>query len=161
MSRFFVWSKKSHHFHMGNFTIGTINPPAAEFFRQAAQLVQAAKRDFISLFLLLLQISLLILQFYRILSDIVLYWMQNKSCAAACHRIGFLSGAGNSIFPDQVGFYKEMEALYVLECFRHHFRHCLSDNLCGSDRMQHPCNPYFHPGVFNKCADRMLSDHNE
>ena len=73
MSRFFVRSRKSYHFHMGNFTIGTINPPAAEFSRHAAQPVQAETRAFISLFLLLLQIFLLILQFCRIISDIVLY----------------------------------------------------------------------------------------
>ena len=73
MSRFFVRSRKSHHFHMGNFTIGTINPPAAEFFRQAAQPVRAETRAFISLFPLLVQIFLLILQFCRILSDIMVY----------------------------------------------------------------------------------------
>lgn len=73
MSRFFVRSRKSHHFRTKNFTIGTINPPAAEFFRQAAQPVQAETRAFISLFLLLVQIFLLILQFCRILSDIMVY----------------------------------------------------------------------------------------
>ena len=46
MSIFFVRSGKSYHFHMGNFTIGTINLPAAEFFPAGGPACAGCKASF-------------------------------------------------------------------------------------------------------------------